>query len=90
MRNKRNPWNLVILLLCGALVGGLAGEFLSQFRYLSWMSFGGTDGYRNLFAFTLDPAIDVRVLKLGFNVAFGINAGSIVGMLLAILVFLKR
>ena len=89
MRNRRNPWLLIIFLLCGALAGGLAGEFLSQFRYLSWMSFGGINGYKNLFAFSLDPAINVGVLKFGFNAALGINAGSIVGMLLGILLFLR-
>jgi len=87
MRGKRNPWILVILLLFGALVGGLVGEALSGYEYLKWMSFGGTDGYRNLFAFSLDPLIDTRVLKLGINMALRVNAGSILGMLAGLLVF---
>lgn len=89
MRKKRNPWILLLLILFGALIGGLIGEFLSKYAYFTWMSFGGATGYKNLFAFSLDPAIDFRVIKFGFNVALGINAGSILGMILGILVFLK-
>ena len=89
MRNKRNPWVLVVFLLAGALIGGVAGEFLSRFTYFTWMSFGGVDGYRDLFAFSMNPALDLRVLKFGFDVALGVNAGSILGMILAILIFIK-
>lgn len=89
MRGKRNAWLLLILLLFGALAGGLVGEALSGYEYLRWMSFGGTDGYRNLFAFSLDPLFDTRVLKFGFNMALRINAGSILGMLAGIFVYSK-
>ena len=89
MRNRRSPWLFVLLLLAGALVGGLMGEYLSRFAYFSWMSFGGVNGYRDLFAFSLHPALDVRVLRLGFDVALGINGGSILGMLLAIILFFR-
>lgn len=89
MRNKRNPWVLLVLLLAGALIGGIAGEFLSQYSNFSWMSFGGTKGYRELFAFSLDPVIDTNIFRFGFNFALRINMGSIVGMILSIFVYIK-
>ncbi|MCX7711355.1 MAG: DUF4321 domain-containing protein [Clostridia bacterium] len=89
MKNRRNPWVLLLLLLAGALIGGIAGEALVRFPYFQWVSFGGVNGYRDLFAFSMHPALDLRVLKFGFDLSLSINAGSIVGMILGILVYLR-
>jgi hypothetical protein len=89
MRNKRNPWILIILLIFGALAGGFAGEFLVQYPYMSWIGFGGVNGYRELFSFSFNPLIDFKVFKFGFDLALRINAGSIIGMISGFLVFLK-
>jgi hypothetical protein len=89
MRNKKNPMLLFVLLLFGALIGGIAGEFLSRYPYMSWMSFGGVNGYRDLFSFSLNPALDFRVIRFGFNLALKVNFGSVVGIILAFFVFLK-
>jgi len=89
MRGKRNPWLLVVLLLAGALIGGFVGEFLSRYPYFTWISFGGTNGYRELFGFSFTPLIDSGTLRLGFDVALRINAGSILGMIISILIFLR-
>jgi len=89
MRNKRNAWVLLILLISGAVIGGLAGEALSRNEFFSWMSFGGVNGYRNLISFSLNPLIDARVLRLGFDFSLSINAGSIIGMLLGILAYTR-
>lgn len=89
MKNRRNPWVLFLLLLAGAMIGSFAGEALAGFPYFSWVSFGGSNGYRDLFAFSMHPLLDIRVLKLGFDVSLSVNAGSIVGMILGILVYIK-
>ena len=89
MRNGRNPWLLVILLLFGALIGGFAGQVLSHYPYFAFMSFGGVNGYRDLFSFSLDPAFDFGIIRFGFNVALKVNAGSVMGMILALILFLK-
>jgi len=89
MRGKRSSWLLVILLLAGAVIGGLVGEALAKNVYFSWMSFGGVNGYRNLIAFSMDPLIDARVLKLGFNFTVNVNAGSVLGMIVGIFVYLR-
>jgi hypothetical protein len=89
MRSKRNVWLLIVLLLAGALIGGFAGELLSQNPYLAWLSLGGKNGYRELFSLSFDPLFDARILRFGFDFAMSINVGSIIGMLLGIIVFLR-
>lgn len=89
MRNRRSPWIFILLLLTGALIGGFVGEFLSRYQYFTWMSFGGTGGYRNLLAFSLQPAFDFRIIRLGFDFALRINAGSILGMVISMFVFFR-
>lgn len=89
MRNRKNPWILVILLLAGAIIGGFAGELLSRYPYFAWMGLGEPGGYKELFAFTLNPAINTGIMRLGFDFALRINAGSIVGMILSVIAFLR-
>lgn len=88
MRNRRNPWLLLVILLFGALVGGIAGEALSKVRYFEWMSFGGVDGYRDLISFTLQ-SLDFRVIRVGFDFALRVNAGSLIGIVLGILAYIR-
>lgn len=89
MRNKKSPWILLILVMFGSLIGGIAGEFLARFPYLYWMDFGGVNGYRDLFSISMDPAFDIRILRFGFDVALRVNAGSILGIVLAVFVFIR-
>ena len=86
MKNRRNVSVLVVLLMAGALIGGILGEVLSQNAYLSWLNLGGN---KDLFAFNLHPAINLRVLRFGFDIAFRISIGSILGMILGFLVYLR-
>lgn len=89
MRNRKSPWVLLLLLLSGALIGGIAGELVSQYQYFSWVSLGGTNGYRELFAFSFNPLIDAHIIRFGFDFAFRINAGSLLGMILGIIIYVK-
>jgi hypothetical protein len=90
MRRSGNAWILLIMVICGAVIGGLAAEILSPYPFFKWMSLGGSGGYRELFAFSFNPLIDMHVLKFGFNLAVRINAGSIIGIFLAILLYNTR
>lgn len=89
MRTKRSPWVLFLLLMAGALIGGVAGEYLSQLPYMDWMSFGGVNGYRDLFAVNLDPAFDIRILRFGVDFALKVNAGSLIGIAAGIILFFR-
>ena len=89
MRSRRNPWLFILLILVGALAGGLTGEALSRHPYFAWMSFGGINGYKELLAFSFDPAIDVGIIRFGANFSLKINAGGVIGMILGLLIFLR-
>lgn len=89
VRNKRSPWVLLVLVLIGGLIGGFLGEALSYNPYFTWMSFGGVNGYKELFSFSLKPAFDFRIIRFGFDLALNVNAGSIFGMIVAIIVYMR-
>lgn len=78
-----------MLLLAGALIGGFIGEFASRYPFFEWMSFGGRNGYREIFSFSLNPALDTYVMRFGFSFALRVNAGSILGMVIAIPIFMR-
>jgi uncharacterized membrane protein YciS (DUF1049 family) len=42
-----------------------------------------------LFAITFNPLVDSGVMRLGFDLALRVNAGSILGMILGILIYMK-
>lgn len=83
MRNKRNAWLFIVFLLTGAVVGGLLGGFLSQFPYLGWLSAGETFEH----VFTVKP--NLYVLSFLFDLTVRLNIGSVIGMISAIIVFLR-
>ncbi|NLY43650.1 MAG: DUF4321 domain-containing protein [Clostridiaceae bacterium] len=83
MRRERNTGLLVLLILIGIVMGGLLGEFLSQFKYLSFLSYGkefGMDMGRPLF-------LDLSVIKFSFAIAFNVNIASILGIIASIFVY---
>jgi hypothetical protein len=89
MRNRKSPWILLLTLLTGALIGGIAGELLFGYSGFGWIGLGGANGYRELFAFTLNPLVDTHFIRLGVDIALRINAGSLLGMILGIIVYAR-
>ncbi len=89
MRNRKSPWVLLLLILAGALIGGIAGGILAGNPGLSWISLGGANGYRELIAFSMNPLVDTHVIRLGFDFALRVNAGSLLGMILGIILYTR-
>ncbi len=89
MRRHRNVWVLLISVLCGAIIGGLAGELLSVYPFFRWMSLGSSSGFRELLSVSLNP-IDAYVIRLGFSFAIRINAGSLIGIFVALVFYYSR
>lgn len=85
MKRERNPWVFVMLLLVGVVIGGVLGEFLSQFPYLAFLKYGQTFGIdlsRPLY-------LDLSIIKLSFAAIFNINIASIIGVVISIIIFNK-
>ncbi len=79
----KNVWVLIVFVLSGLVVGGLLGELASNVDWLWWLSYSQTFGLQ-------DPIVlDLSVVTVTFALMFKINVASIIGMLLAILIYKK-
>lgn len=90
MKKSRNLWLVVLMVVLAAIIGGFIGEYLTQYSFFKWMSFGADNGYREIMNIDLRPLLDTRVLSFGFNLSLRINAGSIIAMIIAIIIFGRR
>lgn len=81
MSRYRNPWLLMLLIITGVVLGGLIGSSLGN--TLPILSYGpGPLGLE-------DFNVDLGVVYLQFTLLFDINISSLIGLLLAVLIFNK-
>ena len=80
---EKNFWVLLVFLLAGLVIGGLIGEFAQRFGGLWWLSYGQT------FGFTSPLVLDLSILTITFAFTIKINIASIIGILIAVLVYRK-
>ncbi len=90
MRRAKSPWILLLFVLCGSIAGGFLGEILTQYSFFKWMNLGGPNGYRELLSIASDPLIDAHVIRFGISFTLRVNGGSILGIILAILLYMKK
>jgi len=79
----KNIWILVLFILSGLVIGGLLGEFAGQVDFLWWLSYGQSFGLTN------PIQLDLNILEVTFALAFKINIASILGLIIAILIYQK-
>lgn len=80
---EKNIWILLVFILSGLVVGGLLGQLASNVDWLWWLSYSQTFGLQ-------DPIVlDLSVVTITFALMFRISVASIIGMLLAILIYKK-
>ncbi len=83
MAREKNIWILLIFLLSGIVIGGLLASFAAQVSWLQWLSYGeefGTSG---------PVGLDLSILKLSFELRIKITVASIVGMIIAAIIYRK-
>jgi len=82
MAVKRNGWILVLFLLCGVLVGSIAGELLGS-------ALSGDLFAKSLRIGTINGPITVNllVLDLSIGAVLHINFGTVLGIVLGILLY---
>ena len=79
----KSGWILIVLLLAGLVIGGLLGEFASKVDFLWWL------GYGESFGLTSPLQLDLSIIKITFALEFKINIASIIGLILAVLIYKK-
>lgn len=73
----------ILFVLAGLVIGGLIGNLTANINGLSWLSYGEEFGLR-------DPIIlDLNVLTLTLGLTIKINIASIIGVIIALVVYRK-
>lgn len=82
MRAK-NGWVLLIMLLSGIVLGGFIGMLAQNVGGLSWLNYGQGFGIET------PIVLDLGILVLTFGLTIHISIASIIGVVLAILIYRK-
>lgn len=77
----KNNWALFLFILAGIVIGGFISELTSGISWLSWLGYGSTFG--------LDAPIilNLGVLIITFGLNIKITIGSIIGIIIAVLIY---
>lgn len=78
--NGRNGWLMLLMVLCGLVVGGFLGELLG--KYFPILKYGYNLGISA-------HEWNFLVLRLTFGINFNINMFSVLGILLGIYMYRK-
>ena len=78
---RRDRLTLVILLLAGLVIGGFIGEWLGTNPTFAFLNYGKT------FGLTQPMVLDLNVLQLTFVFTVKFNLASIIGIILAFIIY---
>jgi len=80
---SKNIWILVLFILSGLVIGGLLGDLAGQVDFLWWLSYGQS------FGLSTPIELNLSIVQITFGLMFKINVASILGMLIAVLIYRK-
>ena len=81
MRSSKNGWTLLLLVLSGIVLGGFVGSLASGVSGLEWLNYGQAFGLDNPIVLSLGLVV------LTFGLTIKITVASIIGIILAILIY---
>lgn len=78
---SKNPWILLVLMLAGIVLGGFLGTLTESVQGLSWLNYGQSFG--------LDSPIvlNLGILVVTFALSIKITIASIIGLLIAGIIY---
>ena len=79
-------WVLLLLLLCGVVIGGFLGYLTRDISWLSWLDYGTTFGIGTEGG---SFVLNLGVLVITFGLSIKISIASIIGVVIAFLVYRK-
>ena len=78
---SKNSWALFLLILAGIVLGGFIGMLAQDTGAFSWLSYGQTFGLD-------EPVVlNLGILVITFGLSVKITIASIIGMVLAIIIY---
>ena len=81
MRRDSGSLTLILLLLAGLVIGGFIGEWLSAYPTFSFLNYG------KAFGLTSPLILDLNVLVLTFGLTVKFNLASIIGIVIAFIIY---
>lgn len=79
----KNNWALFLLILSGVVLGGFIGMMSEKVSFLAWLSYGQT------FGLSKPVTLDLGVMALTFGITVHISIASIIGVVIAIIIYRK-
>ena len=80
---SKSGWVLLVMLLSGIVLGGFLGMLTTNVTGLSWLNYGESFGLES------PIVMDLGLLVLTFGLRIHISIASIIGVVLAILIYRK-
>ena len=80
---EKNIWILLVFILAGLVIGGLIGQLAQNIDFLWWLSYGQS------FGFSTPIQLDLNIIQLTFGLMLNINIASVIGVIIAILIYRK-
>lgn len=74
---SKNSWALLLLMLAGIVIGGFIGDLTN----IGWLNYG------RVFGLTQPLVLDLGVLVITFALTIKITIASILGVIIAILIY---
>ena len=79
----KGKWVAILFILSGLVIGGLLGDLAANIDWLWWLAFGEQFGLE-------EPLVlDLKVLTITFALMIKINIASIIGVIIALLIYRK-
>ena len=81
MSKSKNSWACFLLMLAGVVLCGFIGSLASNVSFLSWLDYGQT------FGLSSPLTLDLGILVITFALTIKISIASIIGIIIAIIVY---
>lgn len=82
-KNPKNSGQLLIIMLCGIVIGGFIGKYAGDLPYMGFLKFGET------FGLSSPVILDLGIMTLTLGFSFTINIAGIIGLILGIVAYRK-
>ena len=78
---KKNSWAMFLLILAGIVLGGFIGSLASDAGVFGWL------GYGQSFGMDSPLVLNLGVLVITFGLSIHITMASIIGVVIAIIIY---